>query len=271
MPRLLSGSAVKTISYLFITIALTLSAGCASTPPLATLKPNEKISVLMLSPTVDDASLRRNFHNKDKKIQPTVYAEDRAQIEDRIETALQQALKKANLPQLNTASVERSDDPGLAHIGKPLDALELTALQKLHPADAYLRIVVTDYGQTPRTWTGAYVGFEVVTTIAIAGALYINQTTRPLAGIYLIQESVEELSEGYSGFWLINRLSRPVRIEVDLIDGKSGAVLWHDSETGMADWHWKNLWHMDDKKRDALLQRSTDKAVDDLVKELERK
>ena len=271
MIRLLSARAFKSTNYLVITTALVLLTGCASTPPLATLEPDAKISVLMLPPTVDDDSLRRNFHNKEKNIPPAIFAADRLQLEEKVEDALRQALKNANLPQLNTASVSRSSDPDLIPIGKPLNAAELTVLQKLHPADAYLRIEVTDYGQTPRSWTGAYVGFEVVTTLALAGILYIHPTTRPLAGVYLIQEGVEELSEGYSGLWLINRLSRPVRIEADLVDGKTGVVLWHDSETGMTDWHWKNLWHMDDKIRDSLLQHSTDKAMDDLVKELERK
>lgn len=50
----------------------------------------------------------------------------------------------------------------------------------------------------------------------------------------MVEEGIEEYSEGYAGWWLLNRLSRPVRIEADLIDGKTGAVLWHDSDTGLA-------------------------------------
>ena len=109
----------------------------------------------------------------------------------------------------------------------------------------------------------------MVTTLAITGVLYAHVATRPLAGVYLVQESVEEFSEGYAGFWLLNRMSRPVRIEADLVDGKTGAVLWHDSETGLADRHWNHLWHMGDAARDSLLTDSTDKTVKDLVEELE--
>lgn len=68
---------------------------------------------------------------------------------------------------------------------------------------------------------------------------------------------------------MINRLSRPVRIEVDLVDGRTGVVLWHDSETGMDDWHWHNLWRMDDVTRDSLITNSTDNAVNKLIEELD--
>ena len=60
-----------------------------------------------------------------------------------------------------------------------------------------------------------------------------------------------------------------MRIEVDWVDGTTGKVLWHDTETGLADWQWKDLWHMDDVARDLLLTTSTDKAVTALVDELE--
>jgi hypothetical protein len=105
----------------------------------------------------------------------------------------------------------------------------------------------------------------VVTTLAIVTVLYAHSATRPFAGTYLIEEGVEEYSEGYAGWWLLNRLSRPVRIDADLVDGSSGQVLWHDS---MAGWQWKHLWHMDEATRDALLQTSSDHALDDLLLEL---
>lgn len=66
-----------------------------------------------------------------------------------------------------------------------------------------------------------------------------------------------------------DRLSHPVRLDADLVDGESGAVLWHESETGMADWRWDHLWHMDDATRAGLIQVSTDRSADALVKELE--
>ena len=184
-------------------------------------------------------------------------------------TALKQALAQSGLPALSTATITRIDDVKAMAIGEPVDAAGLAALQVQHPADAYLRVQVTDYGETPRAWKSAYVTFEVVSTVAVAGLLYTHTVTRALAGAYVVEEGVEEYSEGYAGFWLVNRLSSPVRIDVDLVDGNTGAVLWHDSETGMDDWHWGHLWHMDDATRGVLLKNSTDKAVKELVEELE--
>lgn len=172
---------------------------------------------------------------------------------------------------LTSATVTSLDDAQDLTIGQPVSSADLAALQAKHPADAYLRIQVTDYGQTPQSWKGAYVGFEVVTTLAIGAWLYVHTATRVLAAPYLVEESVEEFSEGYAGFWLLNRLSRPVRIDADLVDGKTGKVLWHDSETGLADWHWANVWHMNAVTQDQLLQISTDHAMADLVNALQGK
>lgn len=138
-------------------------------------------------------------------------------------------------------------------------------LQTSHPADIYLGWRVTDYGETPVSWRGTYVALEVVSTLAITGALYVHTNTRPLAGIYLLQESVEELSEGYVGFWALNRLSRPVRIEADLIDGRDGRVLWAGSETGLAHWHWRSLWRKGEAVRSELLDVSARKVTADLA------
>lgn len=62
-----------------------------------------------------------------------------------------------------------------------------------------------------------------------------------------------------------------MHIDADLVDGKTGKVLWHDTETGLADWHWHNVWHMDAATQDKLLEISTDHAMRDLVNELQTK
>ncbi len=249
-----------------------LLAGCAgmpAQPPVSAVSPGARLNVLVLPSTMDDASLQRLFHAGEKQVTSDVLADDRARVERQVEAELKEALALADLPQLRTANVVSPDDAQAGTIGQPLDAPALAALRAQYPADAYLRVEVTDYGQTPKSWKSAYVTFEVVTTLAIAGALYVHKVSRPLAGVYVLEEGVEEFSEGYAGFWMVNRLSRPVRIEADLVDGRTGVVLWHDSETGMADWEWKHLWHMDKATQDALLTISTHKMADALVKELE--
>lgn len=262
-------TATKSVSHRITLGVVLLLAGCATQPISAYVPPTSRLTVLDLPPSISDNSLQRTFHPQTKQISTEALASDRQQIEQQVEADLKQALAKAGLPLLAEASIVSTDNPKLAQVGQPLDAATLTELQAKHPADVYLRVKVTDFGETPKSWEGAYIGFEVVTTLAIAGALYVHTVTRPLAGAYLVEESVEEFSEGYAGFWLLNRISRPVRIEADLVDGKTGAVLWHDNETGLADWHWDHVWHMDDTTRDRLLTESTDHAVKDLVQVLE--
>lgn len=246
-------------------------AGCASQPPapvVSLLHSTSHLDVLEYPSTVEDDSLGRLFHPKEKKLSPDILATDRQRMEQQIDAALKQAFAQAELPGLSAATfTPLSDMQGMA-IGQPLDPAALSALQAKYPAAVYLRVQVTDYGQTPRSWKSAYVTFEVTTTLAIGALLYTRTVTRPLAVAYLAQEGVEEFGEGYAGFWLVNRLSRPVRIDADLVDGATGKVLWHDTETGLASWRWGNVWHMDDATRDSLLQTSSDKAMTGLVNEL---
>lgn len=266
--------ASRSLATFAASLCLVALASCAIEPtdPVTTLlPPASRIRVLQLPPTIGDSALKRVFHAGDKQatITAAALAQDRHNLEQQVDAALRQALAKANSEPLHTAAVNPIEAGAPATIGQPLDAASLAALQKRYPADAYLRVQITDFGQTPKSWSGAYITFEIVTTAAIGALLYFQKTTRPLAGIYLIQESAEELGEGYGGFWLFNRLSRPVRMEADLVDGKTGAVLWHDSETGMAAWRWHNLWHMDTAGRDRLIAISTDSMVNDLITELE--
>lgn len=255
--------------------ALAMLVGCAAqpvAPAVAILHPAARLQVLELPPSVTDASLRRLFHAGTKeKIPAETLAADRQHVAQLVDGALQQALTHATDTPLTSATVTSLDDAQDLAIGQPVSSADLAALQATHPADAYLLVQVTDYGQTPQSWKGAYVGFEVVTTLAIGAWLYVHTATRVLVAPYLAQESIEEFSEGYAGFWLLNRLSRPVRIEADLVDGKTGKVLWHDSETGLADWHWANVWHMNAVTQDQLLQISTDHAMADLMNALESK
>jgi hypothetical protein len=102
-------------------------------------------------------------------------------------------------------------------------------------ADALLRFRITDYGVTPRSWRKGVIVFEVVSTLGIAAVAYAYPATRPLAGIYLVQESIEETAEAYAGFWALDEVARPVRIEAELIELNAGEQVWRDSATGLSD------------------------------------
>jgi hypothetical protein len=252
-----SRSRGKPQSWGLVLSALVLG-GCASEHSVMPEAPGHLI-VLELPPTPSSESLGRVLHNKHAASDQRFLAAARERINQELDASLRVAfLSEAAAPK--AIDFEPFDQVGMA-IGRPLEAATLTELQALQPADWYLRVSVTDYGETPRRWEGAYFAFEVVSTAAIAAALYVHTVTRPVAAAYVGEETVEEVSEGYAGFWALNRLSRPVRIEADMIDGRTGQVLFHESHTGLARWRWPNLWHMDDAARDALLDTSMRKAV----------
>lgn len=224
----------------------------------------QPIYVLTYPAGMRDVSLQRVLHD-DTDGEKTSIAADKDRLVKAIESRLLNDLDRAGIPVAGATS-----PTGMyagAVIGSPVDTELLPSLQANHPAQAYLRWRVTDYGETPVRWQGAYVSFEVVTTLAIAGALLVHKVTRPLAGLYVLQEGVEEIGEGYAGFWTLNRLSRPVRIEADLVDAHSGRLLWRGSVTGLAPWRWRNLWRQDKNRRISLLQASTQLATERLVDE----
>ena len=245
--------------------ALTVS-GCACDPNVS-LAPPAHITVLELPPTPSARSLVRVLHHKPATADQAFLTAAHERIERELDADLRSALpSRAEAPGIGITPLEQ---PRMT-IGRPLESAALVELRSSQPADTYLRVRVTDYGETPRRWEAAYIGFEVLSTAAIAGALYVHKVTRPLAAAYLAEETVEEIGEGYAGFWVLNRLSRPVRIEADMVDGHSGQVLWHTAHTGLSRWRWRNVRHMDDVARDALLDTSMRKAVAKLAKGVEK-
>lgn len=235
---------------------MTLSAGCATQPAIAR-GPVRRLVVLEVQPAVGERALRRVLHGGQKQVSPEMLAADRQRIKAAVTADLAENVRCGEPLEI----LDDADYPGADGIGHPLDRTTLEKLQAAYPADVYLRMRVTDYGETPRRWEGAYVTFEVVTTLGIAAALYAHKVTRAVAGAYLLEESIEEFSEGYAGFWALNRLSRPVRIEADMLDGETGQVLRRETHVGLASWRWRNLWHMDDATRDRLLDTSMQKAI----------
>ncbi|MBI3778104.1 MAG: hypothetical protein HY274_04205 [Gammaproteobacteria bacterium] len=108
-------------------------------------------------------------------------------------------------------------------------------LRAVSGADVILRFRITDYGLTPKSWRKAVIVFEVTTTLAIAAIAYANPATRPIAGVYLVTETIEETAEAYGGFWALDNIYRPVRIEAELITLDTGTQAWKDSATGFSD------------------------------------
>ncbi|MGB9093176.1 MAG: hypothetical protein WCB93_03600 [Gallionella sp.] len=138
-------------------------------------------------------------------------------------------------------------------------------------ADALFRFGISDYGLTPKSWRDGYITFEITSTLAIAGAIAYtgSAAARAAAGAYLVQEGVEESAESYAGFWALDVVSRPVRIEARLVRLNPVATVWEASDTGLSDVRLSRLTRkVDSIEQNNQLDQSTAYAVNDLVSSL---
>jgi len=144
-------------------------------------------------------------------------------------------------------------------------------LQSATHADAILKYAITDYGLTPHAWRSGYITFEVATTLAITAAIASIGThvAKAAAGTYLAQEAVEETAEGYAGFWALDVVCRPVRIEAELIQLNPVKVIWQTSDTGLSDIRLSRLTrHIGTTELNQQLAESIDAAANDVVSDL---
>lgn len=138
-------------------------------------------------------------------------------------------------------------------------------------ADALLRFGITDYGLTPLSWRNSYITFEVTSTLALAAVIAYSGSTvaKAAAGAYLVQEAVEETAEAYAGFWALDVVSRPVRIEAELIRLNPVTTVWISSDTGLSEVKLSRLTRkVEADERYSQLDQATDDAVKDVVSDL---
>jgi hypothetical protein len=141
-------------------------------------------------------------------------------------------------------------------------------LQAATGADALLRFGITDYGLTPQSWRNGFIAFEVTTTLAVAAVIaYSNSVAaKSVAGVYLVQEAIEETATGYAGFWALDEVCRPVRVEAELIRLHPVTTLWKASDTGLSDVSLSRLFRkVGVDERDKQLDQATDYSVKDVV------
>lgn len=219
-------------------------AGCASieSPPAAQSSAAQPYRLVLAELPVrrDDERLRDQFAAKSPADSP----EARRAIDDAVAQAeaAARAEMQAAFGHQPGASVESGEATQRALAELQLErsdaAITAEAAQRLHAAsgaDYLLRFRVTDYGLTPRAWRNAYIAFEVISTLAIAAVAYSYPKTRAIAGIYLVEEGIEETVEGYAGFWALDEVSRPVRIEGELVSLSDARTAWKGSATGFSD------------------------------------
>jgi hypothetical protein len=145
---------------------------------------------------------------------------------------------------------------------------EADRLKTATGADALLRFGITDYGLTPQSWRNGFIAFEVTTTLAVAAVIaYSNSVAaKSVAGVYLVEEAIEETATGYAGFWALDEVCRPVRIEAELISLNPVTTLLKASDTGLSDVSLSRLFRkVEVDERDRQLDQAADYAVKDVV------
>ena len=148
---------------------------------------------------------------------------------------------------------------------------EADRLRAATGADALFRFGITDYGLTPESWRDGYITFEVTSTLAIAGVIAYAGTAaaKAAAGAYLVQEGIEESAESYAGFWALDAVNRPVRIEAELVRLDPVGTVWEASETGLSDVKLSRLARkVDSVELSNQLDQSTNYAVRDVASNL---
>jgi len=124
---------------------------------------------------------------------------------------------------------------------------------------------------TPKSWRNRVIVFEVISTLAIAAIAYAKPATRPIAGAYLVTEAIEETAEAYAGFWALDEIYRPVRIEAELIMLDTGIQAWKSGATGFSDMGLTRLVRkVSVTERDAQLDSAIHEAVNDIVADLQK-
>ena len=143
-------------------------------------------------------------------------------------------------------------------------------IKALTGADVLLRFFITDYGLTPMSWRNGYITFEVTTTLVFGAVVAFSKipAAKAVAGAYLAQEAIEEAAEAYAGFWTLNVVARPVRIEAELIRLTPVATIWKTSDTGFSDIKLSRMIKsVETSVRDVQLDQATEDAVRGIVAE----
>ena len=224
-----------------IVLAALAEGGCASPQRLSPLADGPaRVLVVEMPMRRDEARLHEEFAAKLKEGS----AQSRA--------AIASAVKEAESSALSDMKHALDRQPGIVVDERPAAARTAQELQLANPQlaltkdlagrvyaltgdDALLRFRITDYGVTPKAWRNGLIAFEVVSTLGIAAAIYSYPATRAAAGVYLAQETAEESAESFAEFWTVDKASRPVRMQADLVSLKSADDLWKDSATGLSD------------------------------------
>ena len=252
--------------------------GCATTTNTQLAQANMKVPIrvlVMQSPITIDAGRLQTVLAPDTKPELSVSEDPISQgvkhAQEYALAAMESALaKQSKLIVVTTPTHEKQFLNEIQGHGfeTAITQDEADRIQTATGADALLRFGITDYGLTPRSWRNGFITFEVTTTLALAAVIAYSHSTaaKAAAGVYLVQEAIEETATAYAGFWALDVVCRPVRIEAELIRLKPVATAWKTSDTGLSDVSLSRLTRkVEPNERNKQLDQATDYAIKDVV------
>jgi hypothetical protein len=258
--------------YLLLTPLLEIGlSGCAATNGGLLAHPDMKppMSILVMpSPmTIDPGRLQRVLA-PDSKSKLTTSDEPIATAVNHAQkyalTAMESDLARQDRLIVLAPTEEKAQlisDIRARHFEISISQDEANRIQMTTGANALLRYRITDYGLTPRSWRTVWITFEVTSTLAIAA--------KGAAGAYLVQEAIEETAETYAGFWALDVICRPVRIEAKLVRLNPVGAVWKTSDTGLSDVRLSRIARtVEPSECDRQLDQATNHAVDHVASSL---
>ena len=266
----------KSLCRLFVCVIGIGLGGCATTGGWQLAPDDRPVKVLVLeSPLTIDPG----------RLQKVVAPDNKTQL-SLTDAPLADASAHAQAYALTTMQSALGRQPNLAVVSSPKEATELLdsvrehdmktgltqreadQLQQITGADAVLKFSISDYGLTPTAWRNGYITFEVTTTLGLAAIIAYSGSTvaKAAAGAYLVQEAIEETAEAYAGFWALDVVCRPVRIEAELIKLQPVSTVWEYHDTGLSDVRLARMTStVTEEERIDQLDQATGKAIDDIV------
>lgn len=266
----------KSLGRLLVCIVGIGLGGCASTGGLHLTPDDRPVKVLVLeSPlTIDPGRLQKVVAPDSKTpLSPTdapladgsAHAQAYALATMQAALGAQPDLAVVSAPAAATQLLDRVRERDMK---SGLTQAEADQVQQLTGADAVLKFTLTDYGLTPTAWRNGYITFEVTTTLGLAAIIAYSGSTvaKAAAGAYLVQEAIEETAEAYAGFWALDVVCRPVRIEAELIRLQPVMTVWAYHDTGLSDVRLARLTStVTVEERIGQLDQASGNAVGDIV------
>ncbi|MBU1628249.1 hypothetical protein KKB18_12850 [bacterium] len=164
------------------------------------------------------------------------------------------------------------DDLDLCDIDRDLTSNEIKELGYKLSAPLIMMTEVAGYGRIKRVWTFYLIGCGVIEGI-VDGVIGTVATTNYWVGIGLAAEEIlqESLTWG-GGVFLFNRIFTPVVLETKVFSAQDGHLIWQKttfekiSRKGL-----KRLPEKDRKKKEYRLEVTSDKAIDTMIRKLDKK